>query len=102
MNESVRLEVKYSKCHYTKSTFFWNIHQVKPEEFDVLCVVLDVPLEGYQIYYLKDKNLLKEFCKNEKDSNFSLFISEARISLYFTKSHKEAISTFSNTLDKSK
>lgn len=102
VNESIRVEVKNSKCHFTKSTFFWNVHQVKPEEFDVLCVVLDVPLEGYQIYYLKDKKLLKEFCKNDKESNFSLFLSEARISLYFTKSPKIPISTCINTLDKSK
>lgn len=96
INDRIRLEVKYSKCHWNKTWFYWDIHGVKPDNFDVLCVVLEVPIDGYKVYYLKNKNLINDFCKNQRKSNFSIHITEARISQYFTDKPKESFHTFIN------
>lgn len=58
--------------------------QVNPDSFDVLCVVLLIP-QGSQIFYLRDKENLK----NLRKTNNIYHINTVALETFFTKKPKE-------------
>ena len=93
VDKKIKVEVKYAKKGVSKYVLYWVILFLNMNEFDVLAIVLDDPINLFsRIYYLKEKESLPIIAK-EPDAHYfqRLRLDVDIINEYFTTRPSEVL-----------